>query len=70
MAARWSEWQIVQLQECLVRGIGPQETAALLGKTKDDVCAKAGELGLLLSQPDAKPEQASSNSGRRSAQAA
>ena len=43
----WSEWQIVQLQECLMNGIGPEETAALLGKTKDEVCAKARELDLL-----------------------
>jgi hypothetical protein len=43
----WSEWQIVQLQECLINGIAPGETAALLGKTKDEVCAKARELDLL-----------------------
>ena len=41
----WAEWQIVQLQECLMRGIAPEETAGLLGKTKEDVCAKAFELG-------------------------
>jgi hypothetical protein len=44
----WSEWQIVQLQECLMNDITPGATAALLGKTKDDVCAKARELDLLL----------------------
>jgi hypothetical protein len=44
----WSEWQVVQLQECFVRGIGPEETAALLGKTQQQVCEKARELGLLL----------------------
>jgi hypothetical protein len=49
----WSEWQVVQLQECFVRGIGPQETAALLGKTQLEVCDKARELGLLVVTPDA-----------------
>jgi hypothetical protein len=43
----WSEWQIVQLQECLIIGIAPEETAALVGKTKDEVLAKARELDLL-----------------------
>jgi hypothetical protein len=44
----WSEWAVVQLQECIINGIGPEETAGLLGRTKDNVCAKARELGLLL----------------------
>ena len=44
----WAEWEVVQLQECLMRGIAPEETAALLGKTKEDVCAKARELELLV----------------------
>jgi hypothetical protein len=44
----WSEWQLVQLQECFVKGISPEETAALLGRSKREVCAKARELGLLL----------------------
>jgi hypothetical protein len=44
----WSEWAVVQLQECIIKGIGPEETAALMGRTKDEVCAKARELGLLL----------------------
>jgi hypothetical protein len=43
----WSEWAVVQLQECIINGIGPEETAALLGKTKDEVCAKARDLDLL-----------------------
>ena len=44
----WSEWAVVQLQECIISGIGPEETAALLGRTKEEVCAKAREIGLLL----------------------
>jgi hypothetical protein len=47
----WSEWQVVQLQECFVRGIAPEETAALLGRTTQQVRAKARELGLLLPAP-------------------
>jgi hypothetical protein len=47
----WSEWQVVQLQECFVRGIGPDETAALLGMTRQQVCEKARELGLLVRGP-------------------
>jgi hypothetical protein len=43
----WSEWQIVQLQECLINAIAPEETAALLGRTEIDVCAKTRELDLL-----------------------
>ena len=43
----WSEWQIAQFNECLMRGIGPDETAALLGKTKDEICEKAREMGML-----------------------
>jgi hypothetical protein len=43
----WSEWQIAQLNECLMRGIGPAETAALIGKTIDQVCTKMRELRLL-----------------------
>ena len=46
----WSEWAVVQLQECMINGIGPDETAALLGRTREEVCAKARELGLLLPQ--------------------
>jgi hypothetical protein len=44
----WSEWAVIQLQECIIKGIGPEETAGLLGRTKEDVYAKARELGLLL----------------------
>ncbi len=47
----WSEWQVVQLQECFVRGIAPEETAALLGRTKQQVCEKARELALLFPAP-------------------
>lgn len=43
----WSEWSVVQLQECMMNGLGPDETAALLGKTQQEVCDKARELGLL-----------------------
>jgi hypothetical protein len=58
----WAEWEIVQLQECLMRGIAPEETAALLGKTKEDVYAKAHELGLLVppsyeESPSTAPEE-------------
>jgi hypothetical protein len=54
----WSEWQIAQFNECLMRGIGPDETAALLGKTKEDICAKAREMGLLSFEesPSTAPE--------------
>ena len=45
--APWADWAIVKLQECYMRGLGADETAALLGKTKDDVCEKARELGLV-----------------------
>jgi hypothetical protein len=44
----WSEWQVVQLQECFMRGIAPEETAALLGRSELEVRAKARELKLLL----------------------
>src|SRR5204863_486722 len=44
----WSDWQVVQLQECFVRGIAPEETAALLGRTKEQICEKAREVGLHL----------------------
>jgi hypothetical protein len=47
----WSEWQVVQLQECFVRGIAPEETAALLGRTEQQVSEKAHELGLLFPAP-------------------
>jgi hypothetical protein len=43
----WPEWTVVQLQECIINGLAPEETAALLGKTNEEVCAKARELGLL-----------------------
>ena len=43
----WSDWQIAQLNECLMRGIGPAETAALIGKTTDEVCTEMRELRLL-----------------------
>jgi hypothetical protein len=57
----WSEWQVVQLDECLMRGIGPDQTAALIGKTKDEVCTKMRELGLLMSleeSPSTAPAEA------------
>jgi EAL domain-containing protein (putative c-di-GMP-specific phosphodiesterase class I) len=47
----WSDWQIAQLNECLMQGIGPAETAALVGKTKDDVCTKMRELRYVHYQP-------------------
>ena len=58
----WAEWEILQLQECLMRGIAPEATAALLGKTKEDVGAKARELELLVSpsyegSPSTAPEE-------------
>jgi hypothetical protein len=53
----WSEWAVVQLQECIINGIGPDETAALLGRTKDDVYAKACELGLLQDSPPTAPHE-------------
>jgi hypothetical protein len=39
-------------------GIGPEETAALLGKTKEDTCNKAREMGLLSLEesPSTAPE--------------
>jgi len=45
-----------------MRGIAPEETAALLGKTKEDVCAKARELGFLVppsyeESPSTAPEE-------------
>jgi hypothetical protein len=46
--ASWPEWTVVQLQECIINGLAPEETAGLLGKTKEEVCAKARELGLVL----------------------
>ena len=60
----WSEWAVVQLQECIINGIGPDETAALLGRTKDEVCAKARELDLLFppafqDSPSTAPEDES-----------
>ena len=58
----WAEWEVVQLQECLMRGIAPDATAALLGRTKEDVCAKARELKLLVppsyeESPSTAPEE-------------
>ena len=46
-SSTWSDWQIAQLNECLMRGIGPAETAAFIGKTEDDVCTKMRQLRLL-----------------------
>lgn len=43
----WADWSIVKLQECYMRGLGPDETAALIGKSKDEVYEKARELGLV-----------------------
>jgi hypothetical protein len=37
MSSPWSEWQIAQLNECLMQGIGPAEAAALIGKTREEV---------------------------------
>ena len=55
----WSDWQLAQFNECYIRGIGPAETAAFLGKSKEDVCAKARELGFLLSEesPATAPDE-------------
>jgi len=44
----WADWSVIKLQECYIRGISPDETAALIGKCKDDVCEKALELGLVI----------------------
>ena len=55
-SSTWSDWQIAQLNECLMRGIGPAETAALIGRTRDEVCTKMRELGLLL--PSESPSTA------------
>ena len=56
--SNWSEWQIAQFNECLMRGIGPGETAALLGKTKEEICAKAREMGMVSFEesPSTAPE--------------
>ena len=53
-SSTWSDWQIAQLNACLMRGIGPAETAALIGKTRDEVCTKMRDLGLLF-PPDESP---------------
>ena len=45
MSSAWSESQTAELNECVMRGIGPSEAAALIGKTKDEVCTKMRELG-------------------------
>jgi hypothetical protein len=47
MTSSWSDWQIAQLDECLMRGIGPVEATALIGKTKDDGCTNMREPGFL-----------------------
>jgi hypothetical protein len=41
-----------------MRGIGPDETAALLGWTKEEICEKAREMGLLSSEesPSTAPD--------------
>jgi uncharacterized protein YoaH (UPF0181 family) len=44
----WQEWAVVQLQECFMNGLSPGETAALIGKSEQEVRAKARSLGLLL----------------------
>ncbi len=54
----WSQWQEVQLQECLVLGISPEETAALLGMTKQEVCDKARELGFVFASETESPSTA------------
>jgi hypothetical protein len=43
----WADWAVIKLQECYIRGLGPDETAALIGRSKADVCEKARELGLV-----------------------
>lgn len=43
----WTDWQVTQLNECLIRDIAPSEAAALIGKSTDEVCAEMRELGLL-----------------------
>jgi hypothetical protein len=63
MSNAWSEWQVAQLNECLMRGIGPAETAALIGKTKDEVCAKMRQLRLLFpsdESPSTAPDEVES----------
>jgi hypothetical protein len=37
----WQEWAVVQLQECFMNGLSPGETAALIGKSEQEVRAKA-----------------------------
>ena len=60
MPSTWSDWQVAQLNECVMRGIGPAETAALIGKTEDEVCTKMRELRLLFSSdesPSTAPDE-------------
>jgi hypothetical protein len=44
----WEEWEMVQLQECLMRGCRSRGDRRLPRKTKEDVYAKAHELGRLV----------------------
>jgi hypothetical protein len=60
MGSVWPDWAIAQLQERYMNGVAPEATASLLGTTKDEVCAKARELGLVL--PTAREESPSSQS--------
>lgn len=62
----------MQLQECIINGLAPEETAALLGNTVEEVCAKGRELGLVLSpahaeSPPTAPDFADSLSLERAA---
>jgi hypothetical protein len=60
MSNAWSEWQIAQLNECLMQGIGPAEAAALIGTTKDEVCEKMRDLRLLFpsdQSPSTAPDE-------------
>jgi hypothetical protein len=60
----WADWAIVKLQECYMRGSTPDETAALIGKSKDEVCEKAHELGLVTVPAHESPATAPTHSDR------
>jgi hypothetical protein len=65
----WADWSVIKLQECYIRGMGPDETAALIGKSTDEVCEKARELGLLtaprhIESPATAPDEATPFSRR------
>ena len=59
-SSTWSDWQVSQLNECLMQGVGSAEAAALIGKTEHDVCTKMRELGLLFpsgESPSTAPDE-------------